>query len=56
MDPIRVSPSFMAVIPTSSNVKIVFETSIFEKILNFASIIIFFVAINLIRKRYKKNV
>jgi len=54
--PYRVSPSFMAVVPTSSNVKIVFETRIIEKILDFASIVSFLIAINLIRKRYKKNV
>lgn len=54
--PYRVSPSFIAVVPTSSNVKLVFETGFYEKILDTVSIISLGLALFLFRKKHKENV
>ena len=54
--PYRVSPSFIAVVPTSSDVKLVFETSFYEKILDTVSIISLGLALFLFRKKHKENV
>ena len=53
--PFRVSPSFMAVIPTSPDVKIVFEKSQLENILDITSILSLGLASVLLRKKYKNN-
>ena len=53
--PFRVSPSFMAVIPTSPDVKIVFEKSQLENILDITSILSLGLASILLRKKYKNN-
>ena len=54
--PYRVSPSFIAVVPTSSDVKLVFETGFYEKILDTVSIISLGLALFLFRKKHKENV
>jgi len=54
--PYRVSPSFIAVVPTSSDVKLVFETGFYEKILDTVSIISLGIALFLFRKKHKENV
>jgi hypothetical protein len=54
--PYRISPSFMAVVPNSNSVSLVFENSRTEKILNYLSFISLAMAIIIFNRNRKANV